>query len=114
MELEHKWKKGEGACGTAWQNRRICLYDKKDPNFKSPAKTLKPDVKPFADKIGSIISIPIWSKNGDRPVFGIFSIDSSFTIDRTLFDREDIIDLLSKHIDRLSLVLDKLRVGIRL
>lgn len=114
LELEYKWEKGEGACGTAWKNRRICIYDKKSETFKSPAKTLNSKVKPFSDKIGSVISIPIWSKNGEKPVFGVLSLDSNFTIDKTFFDREDIVDLLAKHIDRLSLVLDKLKVGIRL
>ncbi|EMN73302.1 hypothetical protein [Leptospira interrogans] len=113
VELEYMWKKKEGACGHAWNNRRPCIFDRKNSHFKSPAKTLKSEVKDFTDKIGSIISIPIWSKNGQRPIYGILSIDSSFTIERTLFDRENIIDLLSKHIDRLSLILDKLKVGIR-
>ncbi|PJZ23923.1 hypothetical protein CH352_18785 [Leptospira hartskeerlii] len=111
-ELDYLWSKSEGTCGSAWDNSRICIYDKKDNTFRRPVKSLKSRVRPFVSKIGSVISIPIWSKTDNKCVFGILSLDSSFTIDRTLFDRDDIVDILAKHVVRLSLILEKFRNGV--
>lgn len=111
-ELDYFWSKLEGTCGSAWANSRICVYDKKDNTFRRPIRSLKPRVKPIVSKIGSVISLPIWSKTSDNCVFGVLSLDSNFTIDRTLFDRDDIVDILAKHVVRLSLILEKFRNGV--
>jgi hypothetical protein len=92
-ELDLMWtRRWPGACGTAWLKKQRVIYDSATDNLKAPERKLSGVQKRVVGNIKSVLSLPIWSKEYEE-VLGVLNLDSTWNIDRTLFDQREIVAL---------------------
>lgn len=90
-ERELKWTKENGTCGHAWAKEHTVIYDSQDHALRAPGNTLTKDQLGVVANVKSVISVPIRSKV-DNSVIGVFNLDSTFNVDRTLFNQEPVVE----------------------
>ncbi|MCG8554025.1 MAG: hypothetical protein MJD61_01870 [Proteobacteria bacterium] len=92
-ELNLRWMRQQGTCGSAWSKKRATIFDSEDEAYQAPAGRLTDRQKAVVGQVRSVLSVPIWS-DPPREVIGILNLDSRFNIDRTLFHHQDIAKVL--------------------
>ena len=90
-ELELEWKAGIGCSGDAWSKQSVALFDSQNPDMQRPRESLTDSHNNVIGHVKSVVSIPITDVKNE--IIGILNIDSTYNIDKTKFDYEDIIDL---------------------
>lgn len=85
-----RWYRGNGTCGWAWKENSAVPYDSVNPNYHRPKHRLSAKQLRIVGSIRSVLSVPIWKRDCNK-VVGVFNLDSSYNVDRTLFDREEIV-----------------------
>lgn len=105
-EQDLVWKRKQGTCGDAWAKKRVTFYDSENPSLKAPEKRLTQKQRNIVGYIKSVISLPIWSKEKDKLV-GMLNLDSTWNIDRTSFDHEEIVRYLDANTGVFSHILFK-------
>ena len=98
-ERAMEFKRGEGACGRAWKQRDIVLYDATDQALETPAATLKKKKKELTDEIQSVLAVPVFKKH---LVVGVLCLDSESPTNQTLFGVDDVCRLARAHADALA------------
>lgn len=105
-EAELKWRKGEGCCGTALEERNLIYADLCNSN--RDAWDLSSKQQEIAnERLGSVLSIPIYrqreaqseseaASERDAQVVGILNIDSEHCLKETKLDEKTIESALAK------------------
>lgn len=98
-ELGMEFKKGEGACGSAWKIKDIVVFDAGNDKLGGATRTIAKKKREFTDGVASVSSVPVLKKGegGWR-----FSIDSAFPTHFTQLDSMDVIRLAKSHADALA------------
>jgi len=81
-EREVLWGIGDGACGYAYKTGQIAFYDAHNKELKTLANRLTPQQQMVNNRIGSVVSVPIWLHG---IIIGVLNIDSPRTMKETKF-----------------------------
>lgn len=103
-ELDLKWTRNNATCGAAWAKERTVIYDSNTQGLKSPEGSLTTEQKEVVGDIKSVLSVPVWSK-AHKKVVGVLNLDSKWNIDRTFFDRTEVVQLLEAQARLFSMML---------
>lgn len=103
-EFDLVWKRGQGTCGEAWKKERRVVYDSAAEGLTGPRKSLTEEQVRIVGTINSVLSLPIWH-NETKKVVGILNLDSIHNVDKTFFNREEIVNRVTARSGPLSMML---------
>jgi hypothetical protein len=110
-EAAELWKRGQGACGAAWEKGDLTVYDTFNSKYQSPKESLSKHQKEITQDINSILSIPLWLHG---KVIGVLNIDSAKNITETKFDDPEVYKMLDDYVDSLAKICAIFNDGIKL
>lgn len=93
------FKKGEGACGLAWKQRQIALFDATDATFVAAKDTLKARNKELTEHIQSVLAVPVFVKH---KVVAVLCMDSELPVDQSRFGSDEVTLLARAHADKFA------------
>jgi len=103
-ELDLPWKPGQGTCGVAWKKERGVVYDSVADGLTGPEKDLTEEQMNIVGGINSVLSLPIWHKE-TKKVVAILNLDSIENVDKTFFNREEVVHAVTARSGPLSMML---------
>lgn len=103
-ELDLPWKRGQGTCGATWKKERGVVYDSAAEGLTGPKKNLTEKQIKIVGGINSVLSLPIWHKE-TKKVVGILNLDSIENVDKTFFNREEVVHAVTARAGPLSMML---------
>ena len=92
-ELDLFWKKGIGVVGWVWDRGQSETYSRSAPSSQEAEASLTPEQRAISEDVDSILSVPIMIRG--KPV-GVLNLDGQEDIDRTLFDSDEVKELVTK------------------
>lgn len=89
----YKGKKGSGTCGEAWNLTQPVIFDSENADYRQPKDRLNEKQTAIARvlQIRSVLSLPIWDIRKNR-IIGVLNLDSDYNMDRTYFDKENVVE----------------------
>jgi hypothetical protein len=96
-ELElawRSWSKGHGTCGDAWSKEHVVIYDSVATGLKGPKTSLTQKQVATVSHIKSVLSMPI-RHSETKTIVGILNLDSTYNVDKTFFNREDVVNVVT-------------------
>jgi hypothetical protein len=106
-ELElawRSWSKGRGTCGDAWSKKHIVIFDSDASGLQGPAMSLTLKQLETVAHIKSVLSVPI-RHSATKKIVGILNLDSTYNVDKTFFNREDVVNIVTATSSPLSMML---------